>query len=215
MYDIPVFKAQDSQKVIDFISKHPFAMLIGTNDTNEPIATQVPMFLEFEKGQAYLRGHLMKQSTHYQAFESNSQVLVVFQGAQTYVSATWYQNPHSASTWNYMSVHCKGNIKFLDQKSLEIILQKTTLHFENGNYDSPTVFNNLPKDYKDRLMKAIVSFEIEVTNIEHVFKLSQNQDAQSFQNIISELKKGDAHAQEMAGEMQKLEADLFNKNQGF
>ncbi|MCF1422071.1 FMN-binding negative transcriptional regulator [Mangrovimonas futianensis] len=204
MYDIPVFKTQDSQKVIDFISKHPFAMLIGSNDTNEPVATQVPMFLEFENDRAYLRGHLMKHTTHYQAFEKNPQVLVIFQGPQTYVSATWYQNPHSASTWNYMSVHCKGNIKFLGQESLESILQQTTLHFENGNHDSPTVFNNLPKDYKDRLMKAIVSFEIEVTNMEHVFKLSQNQDAKSFQNIISELKKGDSQAQEIAEEMEKL-----------
>lgn len=204
MYDIPVFKTQDSQKVIDFISKHPFAMLIGANDRNEPVATQVPMFLEFEKGQAYLRGHLMKHTTHYQAFEKNPQVLVVFLGAQTYVSATWYQNPQSASTWNYMSVHCHGSMRFLDETALETILQKTTLHFEKGNQDSPTVFNNLPKDYKDRLMKAIVSFEIEVTNMEHVFKLSQNQDAKSFQNIISELKKGDSQAQEIAEEMEKL-----------
>jgi transcriptional regulator len=52
-------------------------------------------------------------------------------------------------------------------------------------------------------MKAIVSFEIKVTALKHVFKLSQNRDEASHQNIQNELNKGDAACKYMAAAMQR------------
>jgi transcriptional regulator len=51
-------------------------------------------------------------------------------------------------------------------------------------------------------MKAIVSFDIEVTELKNVFKLSQNRDEESHQNIQKELSKGDAACKYMAAAMQ-------------
>ena len=36
-------------------------------------------------------------------------------------------------------------------------------------------------------MKAIIAFEVEVMEIDNVFKLSQNRDEESFHNIIAQL----------------------------
>jgi transcriptional regulator len=52
-------------------------------------------------------------------------------------------------------------------------------------------------------MKAIVSFEIEVTELKHVFKLSQNRDQASHANIQNELNKGDAACKYMAAAMKR------------
>ena len=41
MYDLPYFKERDQQAVLDFIRRHPFAMLIGSHQ-HAPVATQVP-----------------------------------------------------------------------------------------------------------------------------------------------------------------------------
>jgi hypothetical protein len=41
-------------------------------------------------------------------------------------------------------------------------LKKLTLHFENNNTSSTTIFDNLTEEYKRPLMKAIAVFEIEV-----------------------------------------------------
>ena len=60
------------------------------------------------------------------------------------------------------------------------ILRKTTLHFENGNKQSTTIFENGAEEYKRPLMKAIVAFEIEVSELGHVFKLSQDRDEKSY-----------------------------------
>src|SRR6476661_376309 len=129
MYDLPYFKEQDDEVVKKFIHDHPFAFIAGCDAQNKPVATQIPVFLEHEDGKLLLRGHIMKNTDHHRAFLANSNVLAVFTGAHTYVSATWYSDPHTASTWNYMSVHAKGIIRFLDDDNLAGVLRKTSLHF--------------------------------------------------------------------------------------
>lgn len=209
MYNVPHFKEPDPQKIKMFMQQHPFAMLMGcVND--KPVATQVPLLLEERENKTFLKGHIMRNTDHHKAFAQNGQVLCVFSGAHSYVSASWYTNPQVASTWNYMSVHARGILAFLPDENLPEILKETTAHFEN-NHHSPALFEKLPNDYVQRLAKAIISFEIEVTSLEHVFKLSQNRDAESYQNIITHLQTGDSNAQTIAVEMQQRTTNVFPK----
>lgn len=210
MYNLPYFKEKDQQVVLDFIHQHPFAFIAGCDENNKPVATQIPVFIEKRNGKLFLSGHIMKQTDHHKAFEKNPNVLCVFTGHHSYVSATWYSNPCQASTWNYMSVHVKGQIKFLDEAALIEVLQKTSLHFENNNEHSSTAYDNLPDDYRSRLLKAIVAFEVEVQTIDNVFKLSQNRDKESYQHIIEELKKQDADGKTIAEEMSKRTEQVFS-----
>ncbi|RPI74141.1 MAG: FMN-binding negative transcriptional regulator [Ignavibacteriales bacterium] len=209
MYNLPYYKEKDKEVVIQFVHKHPFAFLTGCKENGEPAATQIPVFIEFRNGKYYLSGHMMRQTDHHKAFEKNPNVLAVFTGPHTYVSASWYDNPHQASTWNFMSVYVKGLLKFLDEDGLVSVLQKTTLHFENNNTKSPTVYDNLSKEYTGNLIKAIVAFEIEVTSIDHVFKLSQDRDEQSYKNIIEKLEQQGSDGKFIADEMKKRLSELF------
>jgi transcriptional regulator len=209
MYSLPYFKEKDQQIVLDFIHQHPFAFIAGCDENGKPIATQIPVFIEERDGKLFMTGHMMRQTDHHKTFEKNTNVLCVFTGHHTYVSASWYSDPNQASTWNYMSVHVKGQLRFLDEQGLIDVLKKTSLHFENNNQHSPTAFDNLPEDYRTRLMKAIVAFEVEVEEIENVFKLSQNRDKESYQHIIEKLEVQDADAKTIAEEMKKREANLF------
>jgi transcriptional regulator len=208
MYNLPYFKETDSEKIRQFMHQHPFAMLIGSAG-NMPVATQVPLLIEEKSGRLFLKGHIMRNTDHHKALEQNGNVLCVFTGAQAYVSASWYQDPHVGSTWNYMSVHAKGMLRFVDEASLIEILRQTTAHFEN-NPHSPSLFHHLPDAYVQRLVKAIAGFEIEVRASENVFKLSQNGDEESYQNIIRQLQKGDRQAQEIATEMERRSSQLFD-----
>lgn len=209
MYNLPYFNEKDKEVIFEFIRKHPFAFLTGCNEKGEPVATQVPVFIEEKEGKFFLTGHIMRQTDHYNAFEKNSNVLVVFTSPHTYVSASWYTNPHQGSTWNYISVQIKGLLRFLDEDGLKNVLRKTTLYFEGGNTQSPTYFNNLPDEYIKSLIKAIVAFEIEVTGIDNVFKLSQNRDKESYLNIIEKLQEQGGSGQFIADEMKKRVSQLF------
>lgn len=209
MYNLPYFKENDQEVVLEFVHQHPFAFIAGCDEGNRPVATQIPVFIEEREGKLFLSGHMMKQTDHHKAFEKNPNVLCVFTGHHTYVSATWYSNPNQASTWNYMSVHVKGQLRFLDEQALIEVLKKTSLYFENGNIHSSTVFDNLPDDYRNKLIKAIVAFEVEVESIDNVFKLSQNRDKESYQHIVQKLSEHDADAKTIAEEMGKRINQVF------
>ena len=108
-----------------------------------------------------------------------------------------------------MSVYVKGIIRLLDDEALISVLRKTSLHFENHNQNSPTAFDNMPQENMQRLMKAIVAFEIEVTEIDNVFKLSQDRDEQSYLNIIQKLKEQGEDGKGIATEMENRTKDVF------
>lgn len=209
MYDLPYHKEHDERVLADFIASYPFAFLTGCDGQGRPVATQVPLLLEVREGRKVLRGHFMRNTDHHKAFQLNQQALVVFSGSHSYVSGAWYENPHTPSTWNYMSVHVEGSIRFLDNQALEDVLQHTSLHFENGNQESPTVFANLPENFRRQALKALVGFEIEVNKLDSVFKLSQDRDVESYLNIMAELSSQDHDARVIAGEMQKRKNHLF------
>lgn len=209
MYDLPYHKEKDYKVIKQFIDDNPFAFLTGCDKENKPVATQIPVFIEEENGKQILRGHIMKNTDHHKAFLFNPNVLAVFTGLHTYVSGTWYSNPNMPSTWNYMSVHAKGLIKFLDDQALADVLRKTSLHFEGYNKQSTTVFDNLPKEFNEKMMKAIVAFEIEITELNNVFKLSQDRDEQSYENIKAKLTQEGGSAKVIADEMEKRTKKLF------
>jgi len=212
MYNLPYHKEKDKEKINEFLEENPFALLTGCDKDNKPIATQLPLFAENKNGKKVLRGHIMKGNDHYQAFLNNKNILAIFTGKHTYVSGTWYSNPNTPSTWNYMSVHVKGEIRFVKDNELEDILSSVSLHFEGQDQQSPTVYDNLPLSFKQKALKLIVGFEIEITGIDTVFKLSQDRDAESYQNIISKLKDQDEDARVIAGEMEKRTKDVFPYN---
>jgi transcriptional regulator len=54
-----------------------------------------------------------------------------------------------------------------------------------------------------RLSKAIVAFEIPVDSLEHVYKLSQNKDPETFHMILEKLDQGSAMDRMVAEEMRK------------
>ena len=202
MYNIPHFKAKDHQEVLDFMKANPFVTICGVNKEGYPVATQVPILLKIENDTIIISGHMMRKQDHTNAFENNNKALVIFSGPSAFVSANWYTTKNMGSTWNYQSVQAKGKLEIKDEKHLKNLLTALTLHFEKDP-NSPTQVKNLSPEYMEQNMKAIVSFEILVDDLQHVFKLSQNRDDVSYENIKNELSNGNAACKHMAAAMKR------------
>lgn len=209
MYHFSYFKEKDKQTILDFIEANPFAFMTGSFLSGKQVATQIPVLLEERNGELFLQGHIMRKTEHHKAFVENPNGLLVFTGPSCYVSASWYSNPQIGSTWNYMSVHISGQVNFMTDEELIDFMRKLTLKFENGNSKSLTIYDNLPASFLNKMMPAIVGFEIKADNIENVFKLSQNRDEQSYLNIISELEALGGQSAIIASEMRKRRSELF------
>lgn len=202
MYNIPHFKAKDHQEVLDFMHANPFVTICGVDKEGFPVATQVPILLKIENNKIIISGHVMRKQEHAVAFENNNKVLVLFSGPSAFVSASLYTEKNMGSTWNYQSVQARGVLEIKDKKHLYHLLEQLTLHFEKDP-NSPTQIKNLSPEYMEQNMKAIYSFEIVVSDLQHVFKLSQNRDEASKANIFNELSKGDAPCKYMAAAMKR------------
>jgi transcriptional regulator len=201
MYDISYFKANNQEEVLAFMQANPFVTICGVDANGLPIAAQIPILIKQTADKLFITGHLMRKQDHTNAFEKNNNVLVIFSAPSAFVSASWYTQKGVASTWNYQTVHAVGKMEMKDEAHLYQLLTDLTLHFEK-DANAPTQVKNLDPHYVQQNMKAIVSFDIEVTDLKHVFKLSQNRDEQSHHNIQSELNKGDAACKYMAAAMQ-------------
>lgn len=209
MYNLSYFKEEDKKVLLQFMEDYPFAFLTGSTAGGKQVATQIPIVFVEREGHLYLQGHIMRSTDHHKAFVENAQALVVFTGPSTYVSASWYTNPQIGSTWNYMSVHAKGNVSFMSDDELIALMKKFTLKFEKNNLASPTIFDNLPPEFLNKMLPAIVGFEMKVETMENVFKLSQNRDPKSYLNIIGKLEEQGGNAALVAEEMKKRQAQLF------
>ena len=202
MYKFSYYTEEDPAKVIAFMKQNSFAMITGFGEPF-PVATHIPLEVELqEDGRIFLSGHLMKKTDHHLAFEKNNNVLVIFNGPHTHISASWYTNPVMGSTWNYMVVHAKGKIKFKDETGTYNAVKDITNKYEGPQ--SAAAFDKLPKEYVEQMVKAIVGFTIEVEMLDNVFKLSQNRDEASQKNIIEQLRKrGDGNSILIAEEMDR------------
>jgi transcriptional regulator len=201
MYKVPYFTEQNEEVVFDFIQRNSFAIITGF-DGNFPVATHVPLEIRKQDGKIIFTGHMMRNTDHHKAFAQNQNVLVIFSGPNCYVSASWYLKKEIASTWNYIEVHAKGKIKFTGEEQTKRIIENLTGKYEQR--ESEAAFKRLPQEYVDHMVKAIIGFTIEVEKIENVFKLSQNRDLKSRENIIANLEsRNDAGSHGIALEMKK------------
>lgn len=203
MYKLPYFTEEEHKKVIAFMKENSFAVVTGF-DEEYPVASHLPLAVHVKSdGKIFFSGHLMKNTDHHKAFAKNENVLVIFNGPHTYISASWYEKKDVASTWNYITVHAKGKIKFTDEQGTLNAIKAITDKYEG--VETAAAFDKLPKEYIDRLVKAIIGFEIEVVSFYNVFKLSQNHTAETRNNIIEQLtRRGDEQSMAIAREMKRF-----------
>ncbi len=201
MYKLPHFTEENEDIVFNFMNKNSFAIIAGY-DGIFPVATHVPLDIKKENGQIILTGHMMKNTDHHKAFLQNENVLVIFNGPHCYVSASWYNKKEVASTWNYIDVHAKGKITFTDEEGTKKIIESVTDKYEGT--ESEAAFHKLPAEYVDRLVKAIVGFTIEISQIGNVYKLSQNHEPETRESIVKHLNlRTDQDSHMIADEIKK------------
>jgi len=175
------FKIEDRAELLAFMRTHPLGQVISQNMNGELVINYLPLMVEEKEAGLFLSGHLALANTSWRDWESRSseekQVTVVFRGEDGYISPTWYENPLNVPTWNYSVVHASGKVRVNHEDSLkEAMLLKQVAVFEEREKQIGEVKwdYKLPDDFRNKLLKSIVSFEIEVLKLEGKFKLGQN-----------------------------------------
>jgi transcriptional regulator len=129
--------------------------------------------------------------------------MVVFSGPHAYVSPSWYGEPGTVPTWNYVAVHAYGTFHVVDDREGVLdILRRSVLTYESPRSE-PWRFDESEPQI-ERMLKAILGFRIEVTRLEGKWKLSQNHPEERRRRVARALNaQPDADSQAIAGLMTK------------
>jgi transcriptional regulator len=201
MYISKLYREEDRSKIVEFLRQNEFATLV-TYDGEKPTASHLLMEV-VEDGEALqLNGHMSRANPLWKTFESNPEVLVIFQGPHTYISPTWY-NHVNVPTWNYQVVHMYGAPRIVtDHEEYKAMLSRLVARHEGSS--SGYRLETLDPDFVVKQMQGTVGFQIVVTRIEANYKLSQNRDDEDYHNII-------AHLHERQDEMSHQVAEAMER----
>jgi transcriptional regulator len=193
------YREEDKEKIIQFLKQNNFPAIVS-HDGEKIIATHTPVeAIENEDGSLKIYGHMSKANPQWKTF-GEQEVLLIFQGAHTYISPRWY-NHVNVPTWNYMMVHVYGKINMLAGDEVHALLSRLV---QNHEPQTGYSLEALPEDFVRKEIKGVAGFEVQVTKIDAAYKLSQNRDDESYQNIVTELEKQkDADSRKVAEEMRK------------
>ena len=178
MYRPAHFQENDPTTLASFVDTHPFAVLVAT-DPSGFVANHIPLLrLQDPGGRTLLRGHVARANDFWKTTPAESSVLAIFSGPDRYISPAWYpttaETGEVVPTWNYLVVHAHGRITFTqDAAWLRTLVEALTNRHEGGRPVSWKV-SDAPSEYVDRMLRAIVGFEIVVERLEGKFKASQN-----------------------------------------
>ena len=185
--------------------EHPLGILV--TPTAEGLdANHLPF--EFDPAQGplgKLTGHVARANPLWQQCRNGADVMVIFRGAQGYISPNWYPSKHETHrlvpTWNYEAVHAHGRLTIRDdERFVRGVVARLTRHHE-AQEPKPWKMGDSAPDYIDVMLRAIVGIEIAITRLEGKAKLSQNRDLRDREGAIDALRQRDSD--ELAEAMHK------------
>ncbi len=187
MYQPAHFAHHDPDALLPLMRAYPLAMLVRAGaapgaapdgDAFPFQADAIPFEVEHDPTTGWrITGHVARANPLWREAEG-AEVLLVFQGAQAYVSPSWYaskaEHGKVVPTWNYAVVQVRGRLRVHDDADwLRDFLPRLTQRHE-GPRAQPWHVDDAPADYLAATMRAIVGIEVEVLGVEGKFKLSQN-----------------------------------------
>lgn len=184
MYTPEPFAESRPDELRRLVREHPLGMLV-THGAEGLDANHLPFLLDEENdASTRLLAHVARANPVWTAIADGAEVLVVFRGAQGYISPNWYPSKHETHrhvpTWNYEAVHAHGRIHVRDdERFVRGVVARLTRTHEAGE-PQPWKMSDAPDDYLQGMLAQIVGLEIAVTRLEGKRKLSQNRDARDF-----------------------------------
>jgi transcriptional regulator len=195
------FREDDTARLHHLIRTNSFGTLLSTQQDQIQVS-HLPFLLDADRN--VLRAHVARANPHWQTLTPDREVVAVFQGPHHYVSPDWYANHPSVPTWNYAVVHVHGRPKIIEDRAALTALMRDLVDEHESGMANPWQMA-LPVDYLEKMLDAIVGFEIGITRMDGKFKLSQNRPPADRPLVITALESlGNDNARGVAGLMRDI-----------
>jgi transcriptional regulator len=198
MYIPKPFEITDVNEAVSFMQQYSFASLVNTSN-GVPHATHLPFTITRSGEKVVLSAHMARPNEQV-TYLDNGTSLVIFTEPHAYIAPRHYEKELNVPTWNYIAVHAYGQAAFVTDEALQLhALQNMIAAYDTAYLKQ---WATLPMDYKLKMMKGIVFFDIAVTDLQGKKKLSQNRtesDRRSVEKALSQ--SNDANEQNIVEHM--------------
>jgi transcriptional regulator len=175
------------------VRAHPLGVLVTGGDAGLD-ANHLPFELDAARGpHGTLTAHLARANPLWQQLADGDEVLVIFRGAEGYISPSWYPSKFETHrlvpTWNYEVVHAHGRVSVRDDhRFVRGVVARLTRAHEAGE-PTPWRMGDSPADYIDGMLRAIVGIEVTIDRLVGKVKLSQNRERRDRDGAIEALRE--------------------------
>jgi transcriptional regulator len=180
MYNPAHFAVTEPAVLHRIMREHPLGMLV-TPGAQGFDADHIPFEFEATTGPlGVLKAHVARANPLWQRCPSGTRVMVVFRGAEAFVSPNWYPSKHETHrqvpTWNYEVVHAHGTLTVHDdERFVRGLVARLTRQHEAAE-PKPWKMSDSAAEYIDDMLSRIVGIEIAIEALEGKSKLSQNKE---------------------------------------
>jgi transcriptional regulator len=204
MYIPQPFAERRTEALQRIIEENALGMLVTHTATGLEVQ-HLPFLSETVEGHGMvLTAHVARANPIWREVGQGDKVLVVFRGAQGYISPSWYPGKHQTHrrvpTWNYEVVHAHGTVHVHDDENfLRGVVARLTRQHE-ASQAQPWKMGDAPADYLAEQLRHIVGLEVRVERLEGKRKLNQHHTEQDREGAIRGLRENGDHdlAQAMA-----------------
>lgn len=192
----PRYLMTDPEEVKRLIRGNSWATFVS-NTSNGLIASHYPVILDEDAEELTIISHFGRPDDRMHELGEH-EILVIIQGANDYISASWYEPGDLVSTWDHMTAHLYGVPEILsDEENYQMLSKLTDMfeqHYPNGR--------SLSEDEAGtrREAKGSVGLRMRVTRFDARAKLSQNKPPEVFERIATEL---ESRNPELSNEMRR------------
>jgi transcriptional regulator len=182
------FLVEDRKVIVAFMRQFDFAAVVSHSDTGF-VASHVPVLIREVGSELHIVGHVARGNSHWRLMDRQTESRVIFQGPHAYVSPTWYAVSPAVPTWNYAVVHAYGAARVREDATfIAGVVEDLTRRYEEQR-EHPWSTQAVPGESYEKLLNAIVGFEISVSRCEAKFKLGQNRSVEDRAGTIAGLER--------------------------
>ncbi|WCT76480.1 FMN-binding negative transcriptional regulator [Novosphingobium humi] len=190
MHPNPAFRHDDRALFERLIREIGFGMVFAATPDGPRVA-HVPLVSD---GNGTVQFHLARGNALARHLHGMV-ALAVVNGPDAYVSPRWYgHDPNQVPTWNYVALEMEGPVRRMDRDGLFGLLEALSAQEEAKLPPPAWTMEKSDPAYIDKLMGAIVGFEMEVQAWRPTFKLSQNKSAEMREQVAAGLEEVGSHA---------------------
>jgi transcriptional regulator len=183
----PAHFSVDDESAAEFLATIEVADLVTVTDDGL-VATFLPLIFDPERGEhGTLLGHVARSNDQWKR-RPHGEAMVIVHGENAYVTPSWYatkrEHGRVVPTWDYTTAHVYGELEVHDDPAWVGALVRRLTERHESRRAKPWSVDDMPEEFHEGQLRAIVGVELHVSRIEAKFKLSQNRSAEDIDGVV-------------------------------